>query len=165
MQWNHQSWCHKPGQLSDPVVPEPLSIRSYLGNLKWSGHSQGPARIRNSDRGSWKSVCFKMLSQDTVARPAHLTCPLDEQRGFLLTTLQSDDPPKADILRLEGTCYRTRQQGPGRRWGFSKVLPQSESRSVVSDSLWPHGLYSPWNSPGQNTGVGSLSLLRVIFLT
>ena len=24
-----------------------------------------------------------------------------------------------------------------------------ESRSVVSDSLRPHGLYSPWNSPGQ----------------
>ena len=33
----------------------------------------------------------------------------------------------------------------------------SESRSVVSDSLQPHGLYSPWNSPGQNIGVGSLS--------
>ena len=29
---------------------------------------------------------------------------------------------------------------------------------VVSDSLRPHGLYSSWNSPGQNTGVGSLSL-------
>ena len=27
----------------------------------------------------------------------------------------------------------------------------------------PHGLYSPWNSPGQNTGVGSLSLLQEIF--
>ena len=38
-----------------------------------------------------------------------------------------------------------------------------ESRSV--DSLRPHGLYSPWNSPGQNTGVGSLSLLRGIFPT
>ena len=25
----------------------------------------------------------------------------------------------------------------------------SESCSVVSDSLRPHGLYSPWNSPGQ----------------
>ena len=36
----------------------------------------------------------------------------------------------------------------------------SESRSVVSNSLRPHGLYSPWNSPGQNTGVGSLSLLQ-----
>ena len=42
---------------------------------------------------------------------------------------------------------------------------ESEGRSVVSDSLWPHGLYSPWNSPGQNTGVGSLSLLQGVFLT
>ena len=32
----------------------------------------------------------------------------------------------------------------------------SESLLVMSDSLRPHGLYSPWNSPGQNTGVGSL---------
>ena len=37
--------------------------------------------------------------------------------------------------------------------------------SVVSDSLWPHGLYSPWNSPGHSTGVSSLSLLQQIFLT
>ena len=36
----------------------------------------------------------------------------------------------------------------------------SESCSVVSDSLQPHGLYSPWNSPGQNIGVGSLSILQ-----
>ena len=34
-----------------------------------------------------------------------------------------------------------------------------ESHLVVSDSLRPHGLYSLGNSPGQNTGVGSLSLL------
>ena len=39
----------------------------------------------------------------------------------------------------------------------------SESHSVMSDSLWPRGLYSPWNSPGQNTGVGSLSLLQGLF--
>ena len=41
----------------------------------------------------------------------------------------------------------------------------SESCSVVSDSLQPHGLYSPWNSLGQNTGVGSHSLLQWIFPT
>ena len=29
----------------------------------------------------------------------------------------------------------------------------------------PHGLYRPWNSPGQNTGVGSVSLLQGIFPT
>ena len=31
---------------------------------------------------------------------------------------------------------------------------KSESCSDVSDSLQLHGPYSPWNSPGQNTGVG-----------
>ena len=41
----------------------------------------------------------------------------------------------------------------------------SESCSVTSDSLWPHGLYSPWDSLGQNTGVGSLSFLQGIFPT
>ena len=46
-------------------------------------------------------------------------------------------------------------------WFYLKV-PQSDFQRV-SDSLRPHGLYSPWNSPGQNTGVGRLSLLQGIF--
>ena len=33
----------------------------------------------------------------------------------------------------------------------------------MSNSLRPHGLYVPGNSPGQNTGVGSLSFLQEIF--
>ena len=41
----------------------------------------------------------------------------------------------------------------------------SESSSVVSDSLKPYGLESPWNSPSQNTGVGSCSLFQGIFPT
>ena len=40
---------------------------------------------------------------------------------------------------------------------------ENESHSVVSDSLRPHGLYSPWNSPGQNIGVGSLFFLQGIY--
>ena len=35
----------------------------------------------------------------------------------------------------------------------------------MSDSLQPHVLYTPWNSPGKNTGVGSCSLLQGIFPT
>ena len=42
---------------------------------------------------------------------------------------------------------------------------ESESCSVMSYSLRPCGLNSPWNSLGQNTGVGSLSLLHGIFPT
>jgi len=47
----------------------------------------------------------------------------------------------------------------------NSIQNQSESHSVVSDSLWPHGLCTPWNFPGQNTGVSSLSLLQGIFPT
>ena len=39
-------------------------------------------------------------------------------------------------------------------------LLKYQSHSVVSNSLRPHGLYSPWNSPGQNTGVGSFPFSR-----
>ena len=42
---------------------------------------------------------------------------------------------------------------------------ESESHSVAFNSLQPHELCSPWNSPGQDTGVGSLSLLQGIFPT
>ena len=53
---------------------------------------------------------------------------------------------------------------------FSVMCYAVPSRSAAFDSLWPHGLQParllcPWNSPGKNTGVGSLSLLQGIFLT
>ena len=66
-----------------------------------------------------------------------------------------------------------RSQGEGKQTGmldFLSCFPTlisscfltcakvSESCSIVSDSLRPHGLYSPWNSLGQYTGVGSHSL-------
>ena len=43
------------------------------------------------------------------------------------------------------------------------IESERESCSVTSNSLRPHGLYSPCNSPGQNTGLGSLFLLQRIF--
>ena len=39
---------------------------------------------------------------------------------------------------------------------------EHESRSIISNSLW---LYSPWNSLGLITRVGSLSLLKGVFPT
>ena len=39
---------------------------------------------------------------------------------------------------------------------------ESESCSVMSYSLQPHGLHTPWNFPGQDTGVGTCSLLQGI---
>ena len=44
-------------------------------------------------------------------------------------------------------------------------MSESENHSVVSNSWRPLGLYRPWVSPGQNTGVGGLSLLQGIIPT
>ena len=49
-----------------------------------------------------------------------------------------------------------------KKWKFSLDY---DTEVNVAQSLRPHGLYSPWNSPGQNTGVGSLSFLLGIFPT
>ena len=49
-------------------------------------------------------------------------------------------------------------------WFSQGISPLwSESCLVMSNSLWPHGLCSPWSSPLY--GVGSCSLLQGIFLT
>ena len=45
------------------------------------------------------------------------------------------------------------------------IQVESESCSVMSNSLQPHELYSPWNSLWQDTGMGNLSLLQIIFPT
>ena len=68
----------------------------------------------------------------------------------------ADSEPKP--ISLQDTFHQ------GLRSGVLDPRP-SEHRSVVSSSLRPHGLHSPWNSPGQNTGVSSLSLLQEIFPT
>ena len=60
--------------------------------------------------------------------------------------------------RLEVSGHR--KQYEQRPWSR-----KSESHSIVSYSLWPHGLYSPWNPPGQNTGVSGPFLLQGIFPT
>ena len=53
-----------------------------------------------------------------------------------------------------------------REKGNQKIeITESESCSVMSNSLWPMDYNCPWNSLGQNTGVCSSSLLQGIFLT
>ena len=65
------------------------------------------------------------------------------------------------VTRTEASFRKERPLGDYTFWRYS-LRSESKSSSVVSDSLWSHGLYSLQNSPGQNTRVGSLSLLQGI---
>ena len=46
---------------------------------------------------------------------------------------------------------------------LKNIESENESHSVMSNCLRPLGLYSPWNTPGQNTWVGRISFLQGIF--
>ena len=68
-------------------------------------------------------------------------------------------------LKSKGRIERERQWGESvkRVLNLAKHLGEvkwSESHSVVSDSLGPHGLYSPWHSAGQNTRVDRFPFSR-----
>ena len=78
--------------------------------------------------------------------------------GVCSSTLAAGQPPAVPHCH----CLATH-----RPWYGWKRLPvkRSESHSVASNSLQPYGPYNPWNSPGQNTRVGSCSLLQGIFPT
>ena len=63
------------------------------------------------------------------------------------------------------SCERRGNRGHVFLCGDKDCVCESERCSVVSDYLRPLGPRSPWNSPGQNTGVSSHSLLQGIFPT
>ena len=103
--------------------------------------------------------------------------PSNEHQGWISFRMDWLDP-----LAVQGTLKRLQHHSSKasllRCSGALKWKWKSLSRDYLSqlvkegtlsfekfsfDSLRPHGLYSPWNSPGQNTGVGSLSLVQGIF--
>ena len=72
--------------------------------------------------------------------------------------------PFSPLQRLSPDCGQD-FSAPGYRTGRTH---ENVSRSVMSNSLRPHGLQptrllSPWDSPGKNTGVGCHCLLQGIF--
>ena len=99
------------------------------------------------------SVCPQQTSETERIGLSQMCSP----EKSLLTVLQSSSPdPLLFLLSLYFQVHI--------------CLWKCVSRSVVSDSLQPHGLwparlFCPWNSPDKSAGVGSQSLLQGIFLT
>ena len=76
---------------------------------------------------------------------------------FLLQEIVPNQESNPHLLHWQASHYHWTTWGVQFKW--------SQSCSVASNSLQPLGPHSPWNSPGQNTGGDSLSLLQGIFPT
>ena len=86
----------------------------------------------------------------------------------------NDIQPSHPMLSLSSPTFNLSQHHGLFQW-VSSLHQVAKVLSLVKWVKWKslshvrlfvtHGLYSPWNSPGQNTGVGSPSLLQWIFPT
>ena len=113
-------------------------------------------------------LCYPLLRSCVVSLLASLF-----HRGGC--SARVDDSPDVSFQLISGVAkaLTNAQATPCDKWCRLHGAPEMYKLSVkwkwkllvVSDSFWPHGLYSLWNSPGQNTGVGSRSLFQGIFPT
>ena len=103
----------------------------------------------------WKRKLLKITVKTRERRPVRLKTQLPYDRAI----------PHSAVY-LEKTTHQKDTSSPVFNLAtFYFFFFFFESSSVVSDYLRSYGLYSPWNLPGQNTGVGSLSFLQRIFPT
>ena len=121
-----------------------LAWRIPINREVWRATVHGTARVRHN--------------VTTKSPPETYTNFTIEQKTMILFISEFYEPNKSLIQKIS-------DKDSTKRKNYSPILFLSESHSAVSNSSRPHGLYSPWNSPCQNTGVGSLSLLHGIFPT
>ena len=140
--WKMWSACGVPTATGIPRITSALILRCPAPALPpetWESRQQASEYLSRGLQASVRDCCS--WTKKGQQKAAQVVQELPDQPGTYLR-----------LLRLTVTTPLS----------LSAV---SESCSVVSNSLRPHGLCTPWNSPGKNIGVGGLSLLQGIIST
>ena len=127
-------------------------------------------------------LCFPFLLETPLRKlyfwshnfmPCRPRYPVSQSRESLITG-KSKIPIKHESATVAWSLWPSHfdhSVSKGRSYNICRTttlflgICTCESHSVLSNPLWSHGLQSPWNSPGQNIGVGSHSLLQGILPT
>ena len=151
-----------------PPFPRPCAVGLGSGELEGSGKEEiewgAPGSEGQVGCGSCCVVCDLFLIVGEVGGTMVLVSGRGECPELPLFLVLHAALPEGKKEYKYMPSERSMRPGPP-IWRAFLTEGEGEICSVVSDSLRPHELYSPWTSPGQNTGVGSLSLLRGNLLT
>ena len=148
--------------------------------------------VRKHTLGSWEEKSWKLLGVSSLLLPALLLATssfllflfptnwswarhhMVKAQSFILTSHTSHELRVPRLFSLL-TSWLQVLESPllSQVWSLARMTHRTQENvggSVVSESLWPHGLWPtrllfPWDSPGKNTRVGSHSLLQGIFPT
>ena len=150
----------------------PVRLRPPTHTCPWAAPSTHPTPTPLAEEASWYAHLPRVLSLSLDCTvPVRWGLPKQDIRPWEMCPGQQKSlawsrhrhlPLSSSTPQVwrAADCLSKAGRGGG-RW----CSLWSENHSVFSDSLRPNGLYSPWDSPGQNTRVGSLSLLQGIFPT
>ena len=153
--------------------PVHLELSQHCLATPWTLACQAPLSMRFRRKEYWSGLTFPLPWDlpDPRIEPASLVL----QGDYLLLSQQGSP---SQLYPSTKQKVKKVQRHLGQRYSHRNILSQlwkegllnklgdeSEIHLVVSDSFCPHGRYSPQDSPGQNIGVGSLSLLQGIFPT
>ena len=120
----------------------------------------GPSSIPGSRRSSGEEVGYP-LQYSWASLVAQLVKNLPAMQKTLVGSLGWEDPlEKGKATHSSFPFFQFYWDIILYTFKGYIIMNESESRSVVSDSLWLHGLHSPWNSPGQNIGVVAFPFSR-----
>ena len=154
-QLNPERWCcesvlfNMPANLENSAVATGLQKVSFHSNPK-EGQCQ---RMFKLPHNCTHLTCKQSHAQNSPSQASTVCEPRTSRCSSRTEKKQRNQRSNCQHL----LDHRKSKRVP------EKYLKWSESPSVVSNSLQPHRLFSPWNSPGQNTRVGSCSLLQGIF--
>ena len=154
-----QSHSHVPPGRLPPKAPRPEVHGPSPG---WGGQQpegddlaeapelrskEGLNLQRTSFMGLWEAGAASLLGVQNME---------SAQAPGVLNELGQLDPPASCCFQPRGWRVQPGESGADSK-GLASSPTAPSDHTVVPDSLPPHGLHSPWNSPGQNTG--SLFLL------
>ena len=166
VEWHHQLYGHEFEQAPEvgegqgslaccrPWQHQESDTTEWLNWLNWCWwHSGKESTCQTGDVSSIAGLGRSPGEEND--NPVQYSCPENHtDRGAWQATVHGVTRVRHDWVNSNNTTMFHKRT---RKWKW-KLLS-------VSNSLWPYGLYSPWNSPHQNTGVGGLPLLQGIFLT
>ena len=147
-----------------------LECVHVLATARWLGKERKKEAERKKNAEDRPEADFPVIYNLMTEGPQHCApC----HRPYRPTWLNGPGDQAEDARGRRGPGGISASQGPatsadsrwprraGHRWtNTSAAVHVCESHWVVSNFLRPQGLYSPRNSPGQKTRVGSLSLLQ-----
>ena len=125
-------------------------MKKHVRDIGWDDGSLWVVTLRRKTLPLKLSSLLNLLSVPAVKYKSHYVLSILRKKTLGILCWSSDWELPLQLAQV---------------WSLVRKLSESESHSVVSDSLRPRGLCSPWHSPGQNTGVSSLFLLQGIFPT